>query len=59
MKKRSTAFANLFSMLYYFNLQKIDEKNAAFFKIDEKKLLPFINWWKKNKKSPSVDADLF
>ena len=43
MKKRSTAFANLFSMLYYFNLQKIDEKNAAFFKIDEKKLLPFIN----------------
>ena len=31
MKKRSTAFANLFSMLYYFNLQKIDEKKCCIF----------------------------
>ena len=29
MKKRSSAFANLFSMLYYFNLQKIDEYREA------------------------------
>lgn len=52
MKKRSTAFANLFSMLYYFNLQKIDEKNAAFFKIDEKKIAAFYKLMKKKQKIP-------